>query len=177
MDRLKRLVRKIATMNSQILFLREQIIDTYEGEPWFGRNAKELLSEVNEHDAFQKLAGEHSILELVWHMITWREFTISRIKNVEGKDLHFFEQYDWRELDHNDKKLWRQGLERLKDTQNNLIKSIEELQDDLLEKMVAERNYNFKKLLHGIIQHDIYHLGQIAYINKMLFKAQNITGV
>jgi hypothetical protein len=32
---------------------------------------------------------------------------------------------------------------------------------------VDERKYNFRKLLHGLIQHDIYHLGQIAYIKKI----------
>ncbi len=33
-------------MNKEILFLAAQLKDAYEGEPWFGRNVKELLSEV-----------------------------------------------------------------------------------------------------------------------------------
>lgn len=158
-------------MNSEILFLREQIKDAYEGDPWFGRNAMELLNEVSESDAFQKPAGEHSILELVWHIITWREFTISRLQPSPEKNLLYFEQNDWRQLDHSNTALWQQGLNRLQQTQNELDSLLENHGDGLLEKMVDERKYNFRKLLHGLIQHDIYHLGQIAYIKKMLQSA------
>ena len=159
-------------MSKEIMFLIAQLKDAYEGDPWFGRNTKELLSEVSEHDAFKKLAGEHSILELVWHMITWREFTISRLQPSPEKNLLYFEQNDWRKLDHNDKNLWSQGLNRLQETQNELISLLEMQEEGLLEKIVDERKYNFRKLLHGLIQHDIYHLGQIAYIKKMLLSAQ-----
>ena len=154
------------------MFLIAQLKDACEGDPWFGRNTKELLSEVSEHDAFKKPAGEHSILELVWHMITWREFTISRLQPSPEKNLLYFEQNDWRKLDHNDKNLWSQGLNRLQETQNELISLLEMQEEGLLEKIVDERKYNFRKLLHGLIQHDIYHLGQIAYIKKMLLSAQ-----
>jgi hypothetical protein len=47
---------------------------------------------------------------------------------------------------------------------------VEQQTDDLLDKQVAERDYNFRKLFHGVLQHDVYHLGQIAYIVKMLRK-------
>ena len=97
-------------MNKEILFLLTQLKDAYEGEPWFGRNAKELLSEVTEDIAFQKPSEQHSILELVWHMITWREFTISCLQALPGKDMNYFEQNDWQKLDHSNKALWQQGL-------------------------------------------------------------------
>jgi len=63
-------------------------------------------------------------------------------------------------------------LNRLQETQNELINLLEKQQESLLEKSVSERTYNFRKLLQGLIQHDIYHLGQIAYIKKMLHSAQ-----
>ena len=154
-------------MSKEIIFLIAQLKDAYERDPWFGRNTKELLSEVSEYDAFKKPAGEHSILELLWHMITWREFTISRLQPSPEKNLLYFEQNDWRKLDHNDKNLWTQGLNRLQETQNELINLLEKQQESLLEKSVSERTYNFRKLLQGLIQHDIYHLGQIAYIKKI----------
>ena len=52
-------------MNREILFIVEQLKDAYEGDPWFGRNLKALLSEVDEQTAFVKLKGQHSILELL----------------------------------------------------------------------------------------------------------------
>jgi uncharacterized damage-inducible protein DinB len=155
-------------MDKEIQFLIAQLKDSYGGDPWFGRNAKALLNEVSEQDALQKPAGEHSILELVWHMITWREFTISRLQHSPGKDMQYFEQNDWQELDHSNTGLWRQGLDRLQETQNELIGLLDQQDQSLLEKIVDERMYNFRKLLYGLIQHDIYHFGQIAYIKKMI---------
>lgn len=155
-------------MNNEILFIAEQMKDAFEGDPWFGRNAKALLNEVDEVTAFEKPNGQHSIVELVWHMINWREFAISRFKKHAAHDLHYFEANDWRVLDHSDKSLWQQGLQRLQHTQDELLQTVKEQTDELLNQNVEERKYSFRKLLQGILQHDIYHLGQIAYIKKLL---------
>jgi uncharacterized damage-inducible protein DinB len=82
--------------------------------------------------------------------------------------LHYFEQMDWRSLDHHNMILWQEGKEHLKETQDQLVALLQEQTDDILGKGVAERNYSFRKLLHGLIQHDIYHLGQIAYAQKRI---------
>ncbi|MBD0331809.1 MAG: DinB family protein [Chitinophagaceae bacterium] len=155
-------------MNIEVQNIIFQLNDAYQGTPWFGRAIKVLLSEVDESIAFEKPGGQHSILELLWHMIIWREFTISRIQPTEGKDLNYFEQNDWRDFDHADKSLWQKGLRVLDETQKQLISLIEKQQDDLLGVQVQDRTYNFRKLLYGIVQHDIYHTGQIAYIKKLL---------
>ena len=147
-----------------------QLKDAYEGEPWFGRNAKQLLGEIEETEAFIKPNDQHSLLELVWHMTTWREFTINCLQPTPGLNLKHFEEVDWRQLDHNDKALLQEGLQKFHATQQQLISILEKQDDTILEENVRERNYNYRKLINGIIQHDIYHLGQIAYIVKMLRK-------
>jgi uncharacterized damage-inducible protein DinB len=158
-------------MRVEIDFIVSQLKDACEGDPWFGRNAKELLSEVNEQTAFTKLKNQHSILELVWHMITWREFTIDRLH--PAKTLAQLEENDWRELNHSNKTLWPQGLQRLQETQEQLISLLQNADDTLLVENVKERKYNFRKLLNGLIQHDIYHLGQIAIIKKIINSPNN----
>ncbi len=145
-----------------------QLKETYEGDPWFGRATTKLLAEVNNQAAFQKSNEQHSIVELVWHMITWREFTIDRLRHSPQMQLEYFEKNDWRQLDHNDITLWPQALERLQETQNELIELLKHIDDSILEQQVGDRSYNFRKLLYGIVQHDIYHLGQIAYLNKLV---------
>jgi uncharacterized damage-inducible protein DinB len=158
-------------MRKEIVQLQDQLIDAYQGEPWFGRNAKQLLGDVDKETAFVKLNGQHSIVELVWHMITWREFTINCLEKSSEYDLKHFENLDWRKLDHDDKSLWKQGLDILDATQNRLIIVLQQQDDAILEQNVSERAYNYRKLINGIIQHDIYHLGQIAYINKQIKNA------
>jgi uncharacterized damage-inducible protein DinB len=155
-------------MNSEIQFLIEQFKDAYEGDPWFGKCATKLISETSTDDAFEQPAGQHSILELVWHLCTWREFAINRIQKDNSKDLHAFEEADWRQLDHSDKSLWQQGVERLQQTQAELLKVLQAQDDALLHQNVHGRTYTYRKLIHGILQHDIYHLGQMAYILKII---------
>jgi uncharacterized damage-inducible protein DinB len=103
-------------------------------------------------------------------MITWKEFTLTRLQNDNQKSLRYFEENDWRELDHSNKTLWQQGLQQFKKLHNELIETIQRQKDELLPQQVGGRKYDFRKLLYGIVQHDIYHLGQIAYIKKMLQK-------
>ena len=155
-------------MNNEIELVISQLREVYEGDPWYGKAVTKLLKEVNEKVVFQKLNGQHSILELVWHMITWREFTIDRLRHSPQMQLEYFNKNDWRKLDHNDVTLWPQGLERLQETQHELIESLKHLGGSILDKQVPDRSFNFRKLLYGVVQHDIYHLGQIAYLNKLL---------
>ena len=146
----------------------QQFKDAFDGDPWFGRNAKALFAEINEANAFEKPNGQHSLLELVWHMVNWREFAITRVQPDAGKDLHYFETNDWRQLDHSDTSLLQKGLDRLAQTQEELLDILESFDDNKLNESVPERQYSFRKLFTGILQHDIYHLGQIAYLLKVL---------
>ena len=155
-------------MNHEILQIAEQLRDAYEGEPWFGRSIGDILNEIDEAIVFEKPTNQHSILELLWHMITWKEFTLSRLRNDDELPIKYFEENDWRMLDHSDKNLWQQGLQKFSKLHNELIEITRQQNDELLSQRVSDRKYNFRKLLYGIVQHDIYHLGQIAYIKKML---------
>jgi uncharacterized damage-inducible protein DinB len=155
-------------MNKEIQYLVSQLQESFNGDPWFGRNAEKLLGEVTEDIAFEKPKGQHSIAELVWHMVNWREFVISRFRKDETKDLHYFEANDWRQLDHSDRSLWQQGLDKLIETQELFLNILQDQSDSILDKNVEERTYNYRNLLNGIVQHDIYHLGQIAYLVKFL---------
>jgi uncharacterized damage-inducible protein DinB len=160
-------------MNQEILQIAEQLRDAYEGEPWFGRSISSILNEIDEAIVFKKTADQHSILELLWHMITWKEFTLSRLRNDDELPIKYFEENDWRMLDHSDKALWQQGLQEFSKLHNELVEIIRQQNDELLFQRVRDRKYDFRKLLYGIVQHDIYHLGQIAYIKKMLTRQQS----
>ena len=155
-------------MNTEILKIAEQIKDCYEDNPWFGKSVKALLKEVNQSIAFEKPNNQHSILELLWHMILWREFTINRLRKDNSITLQYFDENDWRQLNHNDTSLLEKGLKRIEETQSELIEVLQQQKDELLLEMVPGREYKYRQLLYGIIHHDIYHIGQIAYLNKML---------
>ncbi|MEI2740548.1 MAG: hypothetical protein V9F01_17375 [Chitinophagaceae bacterium] len=49
-----------------------------------------------------------------------------------------------------------------------IVSLLNKKDDDFLLEIVDFRKYNYRFLLNGMIEHNIYHLGQIAYLNKML---------
>ena len=53
-------------------------------------------------------------------------------------------------------------------THQHIIALLQTKDDEFLKEIVDYRKYNFRFLLNGLIQHNIYHIGQIAYIKKIL---------
>lgn len=154
-------------MNQEIQYISRMLKEAYDGEPWHGRSIKSLLEEVTPAVGLRKPgANSHSIAELVYHMVTWRDFTISRLQ-PDGKELTYFEENDWRKLDLHDETTWHHGLRLLEESQQRLLAVLEQFQDSILAEKVAERKYDFRFLLYGIVQHDVYHAGQIAYAMKL----------
>ena len=141
---------------------------TLNGEPWFGRSIYEILGEVDVSKVYIKPNhSEHSMIELLYHMITWAEFSLNRIEYDRIHDLEASEKLDWRNIDPN-VHTWEKGMTEFKAIHEKIIKLLQTKNDDFLKENVDYRKYNFRFLLNGLIQHNIYHLGQIAYLNKLL---------
>src|SRR3954469_2807722 len=111
-------------MNRETLLIAERLNEAYTGQPWFNRGIKEILLEIKGDKIFERPDGQHSILDLLWHIITWKEFTISRLRDDAGKDVHYFEKNNWRELDHGDKELWKNAVERYHELHTELVELI-----------------------------------------------------
>ncbi len=62
----------------------------------------------------------------------------------------------------------RHILVKEEDEAKKIIKELKTKEDSSLKEKVDYRSYNFQFLLNGLIEHTIYHLGQIAYIHKLL---------
>lgn len=155
-------------MKKEVQSIIHRMENVSNGQPWFGRSVYSILNEVKSRKAGIKPNGtEHSMLELLWHMNTWAGFTLKRLEKYKEKDLAAFEQLDWRNLDPK-RHTWKKGLAEFKKIQKKIISMLKKKNDTFLEEIVDHRRYNFRFLLNGIIEHNIYHLGQIAYLQKML---------
>lgn len=155
--------------NDTIQHIIKLLHETFTGDPWHGRSLKALLSEVTPEMALKRPNPQsHSIAELVYHLVTWREFTISRLQPEEGKDTNYFESIDWRPLNLDKGQTWEEGLQLLEQSRQRILAVLEEFNDSILQETVAERSYRFKVLLYGLVQHEAYHAGQIAYAMKLL---------
>jgi uncharacterized damage-inducible protein DinB len=148
------IIRRIETINS--------------GEPWFGRAVFILLEEVDPKKVYTRPNDtEHSMIELLYHMITWVDFTLKRVENDKTNDLAAYGESDWRPI--NPKvHTWKKGLAEFKAIHKKIVTLLKDKDDTFLKEIVDYRKYNFRFLLNGMIEHNIYHIGQIAYINKLL---------
>ena len=155
-------------MNKETQSIIRRIENVNSGEPWFGRAVFVILEEVDAKKIAIKPNGtEHSMMELLYHMITWADFTLKRIEKNKKMDMSAFEKMDWRELNpklHTRKK----ALAEFKAIHKKIIALLDKKDDDFLLEIVDYRKYNYRFLLNGMIEHTIYHLGQVAYLNKML---------
>lgn len=159
--------RKLNIMNKEIQYIITSLRNVLGGQPWYGRPVFELLAEVDPAKAGISPGNSgHSMIELVYHMLTWAEFARQRVEGIET-NMEEFEKLDWRTIDPA-KHTWKKGVDALKDTHDRLVLLLEKKNDDFLKEMVDYRKYNFRFMLNGLIQHNLYHLGQIAYINKFL---------
>jgi hypothetical protein len=59
-------------------------------------------------------------------------------------------------------------MEDLKEITQQIVTVLETKNDAFLSETVRKRKFNYRFMLNGLIQHNIYHLGQIAYISKLL---------
>jgi len=81
--------------------------------------------------------------------------------------MEAFERTDWRSIDpslHN----WDDALAAFIAAHQQIVAHLQTKNDDFLDEIVDYRNYNFRFLLNGLIQHNIYHVGQVAYLVKQL---------
>jgi len=59
-------------------------------------------------------------------------------------------------------------MESLVESRARLRDSIKDFSNELLEGKAAGPDYSRYVVLHGVIQHDLYHAGQIVMLKKAL---------
>ena len=154
-------------MNSKIRQLTTHLQEVHSGDAWFGRAIFTLLAEVDPEKVYvKKGAASHSMIELLYHMITWAEFTLKRIEKDQAFDLAQSEALDWRPIDP-ERHSWKKGLSMYRQLIDSIAMALKGKDDSFLDERVDFRNYHFGYLLNGLIEHSIYHAGQIALLHKM----------
>lgn len=137
------------------------------GNAWHGPAVETLLADVDaSRAAARPVPGAHSIWELVQHMTVWLETVRRRLE--ENRVIEPTPEEDWAPVTDPGEEAWRQILERHRRAGEDLRRLIAGLQDSRLEQGVVGKDYDAYVLLHGIVQHELYHAGQIALLKKAL---------
>ena len=151
-------------MGSEVARIADQLRRSFEGGAWHGPAIEELLKGVTAAQAAAKpLSGAHSIWELVLHLWSWTGVEIERLA---GKPLEEPEAGDWPAVTDTSEAAWREALRRLEAAHRKLLAAVERLPESRLDEMAPGRDHTIYFMLHGQVQHTLYHAGQIAVLKK-----------
>jgi uncharacterized damage-inducible protein DinB len=150
--------------------LADQIRRAFEGNAWHGDSLLELLADVNAKTAAAKpVKDAHSIWELLLHIAAWDDAVRRR---AGGEAVELSDEQNFPSVKDASEAAWRQAVESTKQSHNQLIKAVAAFPDSRLQDPVpgkTEKYHNFFYMFSGIVQHELYHAGQIALLKK--FKA------
>jgi len=151
----------------ETLRIADQLHRAFAGEAWHGPSVLEILSGLDASGAaVRPLPGAHDIWEIVLHIAVWDDVARRRLA---GEVVEPTPAEDWPAVTETTPEAWQRAVDHLTQTHDALIRSVTAFSDArLLERVPGkEPAYNtIYFLLHGVVQHELYHAGQIALLRK-----------
>ena len=150
----------------------DQLQREYDGDPWHGSPLLGILEGVTGAQAAARpVPGAHSIWEIVLHLTAWKGEVRRRLTGAPAGEP---EEGDWPAVGKPSDERWTEARARLQNVQDQLIAAIKELPESrLFEPTNDQRDrplgngVTYYEMLHGLVQHDVYHTGQIAIVKKV----------
>lgn len=156
---------------NEIARIADQLEREHAGDPWHGSPLSQILEGLTHSQAAtHPIPGAHSIWELVLHLAAWKNEARRRLSGAAAAEPR---DGDWPEVEDISADGWRQARARLELAHRLLVSAVRELPEPrLFEATTDDRDralgvgVTYYELLHGIVQHDVYHAGQIAILKK-----------
>jgi uncharacterized damage-inducible protein DinB len=151
--------------------LSNDLTEVLQGNPWYGPSVYEIIEQVSFEAAFEKPPGSvHSIAGILLHMISWTEEVIDR---MNGLPSQVPSSGDWPDPSTPDEQKWQNYVSDLKLVNVNLLGIIqnfpeEQWNDHVTGTVENEPGTTFDALVKGLIQHHIYHSGQVSLLLRII---------
>ena len=157
--------------DSEITRIVDQFQREHAGDPCHGSPMLAILEGIEAAQAARKpIAGAHSIWELVLHVTGWKREVAHRLSGAPAGEPA---AGDWPTVGDPTEQGWQAALDDLGAAHRELVAATTALPESrLFEPTNDPRNrplgtgVSYYVLLHGAVQHDVYHAGQIALLKK-----------
>jgi len=144
--------------------IRDQLGRSFQGNAWHGPAVLEVLEGVTaEQAAARPIADAHSIWEITLHMATWKSVVARRVRGEVVGDIPDEENFP---PAGQGAKEWSAAIDRLRAAHAELVAALGTLREEQLDEPPYAKASTRYVQLHGAIQHDLYHAGQIAVLKK-----------
>ncbi|MDP2529541.1 MAG: DinB family protein [Candidatus Palauibacterales bacterium] len=143
----------------------EELRGSFEGPLWLGPPVREILRDVDAKLASARpIPGRHSIWEILLHVTIWEDAVRQRTRG-EPAWVTTAEQ-DWPPVGASDEAAWREVVDELERVHAALVDAAAALRPEDLDRTAPGQTYTIGYMLHGVVQHTLYHLGQIALLKR-----------
>ncbi|QHC86216.1 hypothetical protein AS589_16175 [Empedobacter brevis] len=137
-------------------------------ENWLDVNFDNRICNLSDDAAFQKPLPEiHSVAELVSHLTVWKEENIKKL-NGNPATLTYESPENWKPNSLLKEVGWKAVREDFYRISAELIEFLEDQNDAFLNQYCQNSKFTNRTILEGLIQHDVYHLGQIGITLKLI---------
>ena len=157
----------------------QRILDQYDramhGAAWHGDAIWQILDGISaERVALRPIANAHSIWEIVGHMAFWEGVAARRLGGLpagreeernfpatpDEEDRNFPAAPEATEVN------WQKTLDQFRASNQAFREALQELSPARLDDLSAAGKRSFYDEAHGLIEHNVYHAGQIALLAK-----------
>jgi uncharacterized damage-inducible protein DinB len=146
--------------------IADQLKRSFAGEAWHGPAVKQVLEGVSAAQAVARpIPGAHNIWELTLHIGAWEN---AGLRRLNGDRAELADDEDWSAVTGTSEEAWNQLKANLEEGNHKLVQAIERLDEMHLDEPILEGMPSVYITLHGVIQHNLYHAGQIAILKKAL---------
>ena len=150
---------------NEIQQLLQRYDQTLSGDAWYGYPVWTILQGIDAQcAAAQLIPGTHTIWQLVMHMEFWERVAVRRFSGRVAPDEE--DPGNFPATPAPDEAEWQKTLERLRLSNREFRQAIAQLEPSALDKNTPGSDRTFRYELVGVIEHHIYHVGQIALLKK-----------
>ncbi len=150
--------------SSETARITDQLKRAFEGDAWHGPALLEILGDVDAAKAARSpIAYAHTIWELTLHVAGWDGVVVRRLR---GEACTLEGEGNFPIIADTGQSAWKKAIETLKGNHEELIGEVSRMKDSRLAERVPGKDYDIYFMLHGAIQHALYHAGQMAILKK-----------
>jgi len=143
----------------------DQMERAFEGDAWHGSSTSEILRDISVDQALARpIEGAHSIWEIVVHSSVWQRTVRERLQGQPIVSLP--DEVDWPPVSEASPEAWAEAIREFRSEYELLRDEALNWNNKDLSEATEGQRYTVYEMLHGVVQHNLYHAGQIAVLKK-----------
>ena len=144
--------------------IADQLKRAFAGDAWHGPALMEILAGVDAAAAAARpISNAHTIWELTLHIAAWDGVILRRLA---GEAESLTDDEDFPRIRDSGEVAWAVAVANLQRQHQALLRVISEMPDSRLTGQVPGKDYDFYFLLHGTVQHALYHAAQMVMLKR-----------